>query len=140
MSRVNAVPQTGVRRAERDWAALSHALFGVGLLTLPFMGRSAPLVLAVPFVIAAWIAWWDRAARPFAARHARASLDLQLSLLSAFLVTMLAFVALPWLIVRIPAVIAIRVCYFAALALSSIGCFQAAKGRESSFHLIRFIS
>jgi hypothetical protein len=140
MARVSAASQIGVRRAEREWAAFSHAVFGACLMTAPFIGWRAVYVLAVALVSTAWVALWNRAVRPFAARHALASLDLQFSLLAAFLVAMLMFVALPWLEVRIPAVIGIRLCYFATLALSWIGCFQAAKGRECSLHLIRFLS
>jgi uncharacterized Tic20 family protein len=139
MASMNAMAQVQIGRAERDWAAFSHAMFGACLIAAPLMGWRAVILLAVPLLSAAWLAWWDRTAKPFAARHARASLNLQLSLLVAFLISMFAFVLLPWLFVGIPAVVGIRLCYFAVLALSWIGCFEAAKGREASFHLIRFL-
>jgi uncharacterized Tic20 family protein len=139
MASMNALPQIQIGRAERDWAAFSHAMFGAALMIAPFLGWRALMLLAVPFSSAACLAWWDRATRPFAARHARASLNIQLSLAVAFLITLFAAITMPSLIVRILAVIGVRACYFTALALSWIGCFQASKGREASYQLYRFL-
>jgi uncharacterized Tic20 family protein len=85
MPRMSAI-EPGVRTlwSERALAAATHLSFPIAIIWAAVNGRLLPPpFLLVPLVCACWISWSSRRAQPFVRRHARESINLQVSVLLA---------------------------------------------------------
>jgi uncharacterized Tic20 family protein len=84
MARVNA--RISLLRDERKLAAVPHWLFALCLVAGPFAAEWAALKYPLSLVCTAWLLWRTSHSKGFVARHARQSLNLQLSLFVVYVV------------------------------------------------------
>jgi uncharacterized Tic20 family protein len=128
MRRMNASsPRQSISKDERDWAAASHALFGLCLITSAFVRQWGWGVMLLSMLGTGWLAWKASDSRPFALRHVRESFNLQMTFMLVSFGAMVAF-ALPGLHSVAGLLVVTAVAELGAFAQTWIASYRAAKG------------
>jgi uncharacterized Tic20 family protein len=117
-------------RDERQRAAAPHSLFGLCLVLAAVSGVWGAAFYLLALVGTCWFAWSARAAMPFALRHARESLNVQLSMLLVFIAAYLVNRLNPGPDNPPLLVVAVIGSFAGALAQSWIASNKAAKGLD----------